>query len=607
MSPNNSDSLLYFLYRQHFVPFFLPNSFFSSLKMRLGAGSYGQVIRGTAGGTPVALKYLPIGEAGITSLREIDILSRFRHPSLIPLLHIDFTPVTTIQAPLLPSTYVVLQLQLADSDLGVRVEQRPLTYLEVLSYAMQITSALLFLEQHNVSHVDIKPDNVLVRGEQVYVADLGLSCYRLHRLPSSFTPCPAECQEGGDCPIACQRRTAATVAEESCQGASCPRGGCAQGTPSEGRCLIPDRAFATSYRSPELFHYWSVPPEGRSFRQHRDLTVPPVAAIAHPENIVAIEERVEYSVPRGAVVWALGALFFFMVTRDHLLPGFNIVGGRVEQPQAMLRAYQSIPQRVQSVAAPYQALQPLLQSMLDGRRSHRPSLQRVLAMLQELASPPSVTSLRSAFQSLALTSTASSFRSLSQPSSIVNLPPPSPSPSSTPGITIALTRWPVPPFDGDEALSREYVKSICRIFRRKSTPFSTWRIETLCLTIDLFYRLTRRNEDNELLVRGILAIAVGLLERNNLPLREMGSWDRVVGKEMEIVRRMGGALYYANLFTDSPNLETLRASFPIVLQPLRYAEYRVQCVTGGTKVQGLARPFLREMEDVLQLGDLTEE
>jgi serine/threonine protein kinase len=54
------------------------------------------------------------------------------------------------------------------------IRKKSATIVEKVSYAMQLLSALVFLEQQNVVHRDIKPSNIFIKGKSCMLGDFGM-------------------------------------------------------------------------------------------------------------------------------------------------------------------------------------------------------------------------------------------------------------------------------------------------------------------------------------------------------------------------------------------------------------------------------------------------
>ncbi len=97
--------------------------------------------------------------------REFRILAGLRHPNIVPVLDYGFDsekrPFFTMQ--LLDSPQAFLDV----------VQDKSLE--ELVNFFVGILQALSYLHQRGIIHRDLKPANVLVRDNQVYVLDFGLS------------------------------------------------------------------------------------------------------------------------------------------------------------------------------------------------------------------------------------------------------------------------------------------------------------------------------------------------------------------------------------------------------------------------------------------------
>ncbi len=123
-----------------------------------------------AGGEPVAVKVLRPHFATLLGPdrfhREIEILSRLRHPRIVPLLDSD------VAGTLL---YLVMPY-VAGENLRSRLEREgQLPTQAVLSIAGHIAEAIDYAHGRNVLHRDIKPENILLEGDRALVCDFGLA------------------------------------------------------------------------------------------------------------------------------------------------------------------------------------------------------------------------------------------------------------------------------------------------------------------------------------------------------------------------------------------------------------------------------------------------
>lgn len=147
----------------------------------LGSGGFGQVWKAQApGGFDVALKLVPAGESAVhVEERTLDITRQLHHPNLI----------VTIGAWQV-GTYVIIAMELARGTLLDRLREAVaeghagIPGPELLDYLEQAARGIDYLNEPRhtiggkpgvaVQHRDIKPQNLLLVGNGVKVADFGL-------------------------------------------------------------------------------------------------------------------------------------------------------------------------------------------------------------------------------------------------------------------------------------------------------------------------------------------------------------------------------------------------------------------------------------------------
>lgn len=141
---------------------------------RLGAGGYGEVWKATApGGVEKAVKIV-FGhcdeELAEREFKAMDRVRTVRHPFLLSIERYEIV-----------NHRLVIVSELADTSLDARFktcQEEGLSGVprkELLGYLSDTAEALDWLsERHDLQHLDIKPENLLIVGDHIKVADFGL-------------------------------------------------------------------------------------------------------------------------------------------------------------------------------------------------------------------------------------------------------------------------------------------------------------------------------------------------------------------------------------------------------------------------------------------------
>ncbi len=145
-----------------------------TVQERIGAGGYGEVWKAEApGGIEKAIKFVYgylDDERAARELKALNRIKEVRHPFLLSLDRIEVI-----------DGQLVIVMELAESSLQDRFEeakksgQPGIPREEVLVYIRDAADALDYMcEKYSLQHLDIKPENLLIVGGRVKVADFGL-------------------------------------------------------------------------------------------------------------------------------------------------------------------------------------------------------------------------------------------------------------------------------------------------------------------------------------------------------------------------------------------------------------------------------------------------
>jgi len=170
------------------------------LRQRLGSGGYGEVWEAEApGGLKKAVKFVYGALEEARAQRELKSLNRIKevhHPFLLSLERIEIV-----------DGRLIIVTELADGCLRNRFDEcrrqahEGIPRDELLGYLRDAADALDFIHQkHQLQHLDIKPENLLLVGNHVKIADFGLlkDLREAASLMGGMTPlyCPPEVLDG---------------------------------------------------------------------------------------------------------------------------------------------------------------------------------------------------------------------------------------------------------------------------------------------------------------------------------------------------------------------------------------------------------------------------
>ena len=146
------------------------------MKGELGTGSYGIVYRTMYDGRQVAVKVLHLalissrneGQANFIGKfgEECKLLRQLSHPAIVSFIGVG-------QA---PNGSPCLVLELMEDSLASRIAATPPdTFLQTLSYLIDVAAGLRYLHWKEIIHRDLKPQNVLIVAGSAKISDVGIS------------------------------------------------------------------------------------------------------------------------------------------------------------------------------------------------------------------------------------------------------------------------------------------------------------------------------------------------------------------------------------------------------------------------------------------------
>jgi serine/threonine protein kinase len=147
---------------------------------KLGEGTYGTVYKVNIDGTLYAIKIIPNDlKEGVKTLREIDIMSKLKHPNLVPAVQI----ITSLN----DTSNIGIVMPLADNDL---YQQMTIQYnykykktttgnllntRQLLKILYDVSKGLKYIHDNGYIHLDLKPNNILLNNNNASITDFGLA------------------------------------------------------------------------------------------------------------------------------------------------------------------------------------------------------------------------------------------------------------------------------------------------------------------------------------------------------------------------------------------------------------------------------------------------
>ena len=157
------------------VPFIVHNGY--KYIKKLGRGNYGQVVEVEKDGKRLAMKLI---DCNSSSFSEIYFTKLFRHPNIISRIDFGF----------LDDKYVYFVMDLANNDLGKDIEKIDIKNIYYYTYCL--ANAVRYIHDGGFVHCDIKTNNILVFGNEIKLADLGIvkvdGIYNQKDIPVCQTP-----------------------------------------------------------------------------------------------------------------------------------------------------------------------------------------------------------------------------------------------------------------------------------------------------------------------------------------------------------------------------------------------------------------------------------
>lgn len=136
----------------------------------IGKGGFGEVFdcEHTVTGIHYAVKRSDIDEYGIRNMNELAIMTSFRHPHIMHMIHSYFED---------GKVCAVMPKGVSDFSKLCRISKggTPMSLDQVKIYGWQIATAISYLHSQDIVHVDVKLNNVIMVDGVAVLSDFGLS------------------------------------------------------------------------------------------------------------------------------------------------------------------------------------------------------------------------------------------------------------------------------------------------------------------------------------------------------------------------------------------------------------------------------------------------
>ncbi|CAD8140126.1 unnamed protein product [Paramecium pentaurelia] len=146
-------------------------SYLISNQSKVGAGQFGHVYKGYHNITKQQVAIKQIDKKLVKGIfeqmlrHEIEILQQLNHKYIVKM----YAHYETI------NNFYIISEYCETDILSILKQQRQINEDQVIMYILQISEALLYLNQKQIIHRDIKPSNILIHNGEVRLADFGFA------------------------------------------------------------------------------------------------------------------------------------------------------------------------------------------------------------------------------------------------------------------------------------------------------------------------------------------------------------------------------------------------------------------------------------------------